>query len=171
MPASSLARVKKMSLVGLLAAVSVVGSAFIVIPTPLARCAPVQHLINVLCAVLLGPRAGVTAAFIASTVRNLLGIGTLVAYPGSMCGALLSGLLYMKFRTLRAAFVGEVVGTGLIGSLLSYPVATLLLGSKGVAVFAFVVPFLVSTSVGSVAAVCLLMSLMRTQAFSWLSRK
>ena len=85
----------KMVLTAIFAAVAVVGSTFSV-PVFGSKCAPVQHLVNVLCAVLLGPWWGLAAAFISSLVRNLMGLGTPLAFPGSMCGALLSGLLYKR---------------------------------------------------------------------------
>ncbi len=88
-----------------------------------SKCAPVQHMVNVLCAVVLGPWYGVGVAFVASLVRNLLGLGSLLAFPGSMCGALLCGLVYWKTKNLPATLVGEVFGTGIIGGLLSYPIA------------------------------------------------
>ncbi len=58
-----------------------------------SKCAPVQHLVNVLCAVTVGPWWALAQAFIASLIRNLLGLGSPLAFPGSMCGALLGGLL------------------------------------------------------------------------------
>ena len=93
---------KKLALTAIFAAVAVVGSMFS-FPVFGSKCAPVQHLVNVLCAVFLGPGWGLAAAFIASVIRNITGLGTLLAFPGSMCGALLSGLLYKKFKTLPAA--------------------------------------------------------------------
>ena len=45
-----------------------------------------------ICAVFLGPWYGVAVAFAASLLRNLLGMGSLMAFPGSMCGALLCGM-------------------------------------------------------------------------------
>ena len=38
-------------------------------------------MVNVLCAVLLGPGYGLAAAFVASLLRNLLGLGSLLAWP------------------------------------------------------------------------------------------
>ena len=35
-------------------------------------------------------------AFITSLIRVLMRTGTLLAFPGSMCGALLAGLMYKK---------------------------------------------------------------------------
>ena len=71
---------KKLALAGVLCAVAVVGSMFS-FPVFGSKCAPVQHMVNVLCAVLLGPWYGVGAAFVASLLRNLLGLGSLMAFP------------------------------------------------------------------------------------------
>ena len=83
----------------LFAAVAVVGSLFS-FPVFGAKCAPVQHLVNILCAVLVGPWWGLAAAFIAALIRNLLALGSPLAFPGSMCGALLAGLLYQYGKRL-----------------------------------------------------------------------
>ena len=82
---------KKLALAGMFCALCVVGSVFS-FPMFGSKCAPVQHMVNVLCAVLLGPWWGVGVAFVASLLRNLLGLGSLMAFPGSMFGALLCGL-------------------------------------------------------------------------------
>ena len=149
---------KKLAIAALLAAFAVVGSTFSV-PVFGSKCSPVQHLVNVLCAVLLGPYWGVGCAFVASLARNLLGLGTPLAFPGSMCGALLAGLLYGKLRKIWAACAGEVFGTAVIGGILAYPVASLLLGNKSAALFTFVVPFLISTAGGSLIAAAILYAL------------
>lgn len=154
-------KLKKLVLTAVFAAVAVVGSLFS-FPVFGSKCAPVQHLINVLCAVILGPGYGVAAAFVSSLIRNLLGLGTLLAFPGSMCGALLSGLLYHYIKKLPAAYIGEVFGTAVIGGMLSYPVAAFIMGSKGAALFTFVVPFLISTAGGTLLAVLITVPLKQT---------
>ena len=148
---NSKANIRKLTVTALFAAVAVVGSMFS-FPVFGAKCAPVQHLVNILCAVLVGPWWGLAAAFIASLIRNLLGLGSLLAFPGSMCGALLSGLLYRYLKKLPFAYVGEVFGTGIIGGMLSYPVAYLVMGNQAAALFTFVVPFLISTCGGTIIA-------------------
>ena len=90
-------KTKKIVLAGILCAVAVVGSMFSV-PVFGSKCAPVQHMVNILCAVLLGPWYGVGVAFAASLIRNLLGLGSLMAFPGSMFGALLCGIMYHKTK-------------------------------------------------------------------------
>ena len=99
---------KKLAVAALFAALSVVGSLFS-FPVFGAKCAPVQHLVNILCAILLGPWWGVVTAFVASLIRNMLALGTVLAFPGSMCGALLAGLLYKYGKKLPFAYIGELV--------------------------------------------------------------
>lgn len=93
-----------------------------------SKCAPVQHMVNIFCAVLLGPGYGVMTAFVASLIRNLLGMGSLMAFPGSMFGAFICGLVYKKFHNILATMVGEVAGTSILGGLCAYPVAIFLMG-------------------------------------------
>lgn len=151
---------KKIALAGVLCAVAIVGSMFS-FPVFGSKCAPVQHMVNVLCAVLLGPWYGVAVAFVASLLRNLLGLGSLMAFPGSMCGALLCGILYHKTKNLLATLAGEVFGTGIIGGLLAWPVAVFLMGKAAgdIAFYAYIVPFLVSTVGGSIIAGVVLIAL------------
>lgn len=151
----------------MMAAVAVVGSTFS-FPVLGSKCAPVQHLVNVLCAVFLGPWWGLAAAFLASLIRNLLGLGTPLAFPGSMCGALLAGLLYQKTKALPAACAGEVIGTALIGGMLAFPIARLVMGNTGAALFTFVVPFLISTAGGTIIAAVVLTVMKQTGALAQL---
>ena len=145
-------QIKKLTLTALFTAVAVVGSMFS-FPVLGSKCAPVQHLVNVLCAVTVGPWWGLAQAFMAALIRNLTGLGSPLAFPGSMCGALLAGLLYQYGKKLPFAYVGEVFGTGIIGGMLSYPIAYLIMGNKAAALFTFVVPFLISTCGGTIIAI------------------
>ena len=157
--------VLKIALMGMFTAVAVVGS-LLQFPVFGSQCAPVQHMVNVLCAVLLGPGYGVVVAFAASLLRNLFHLGSLLAFPGSMCGALLCGLVYWKTKNLPATLVGEVFGTGIIGGLLSYPIAITFMGkvAGSIGYTAYVVPFLISTVGGSVLAGALVFALKRSGA-------
>lgn len=135
----------------LLIAIGTLSSHLIYIPVGVAKCYPVQHTINVLGAVLLGPWYAVLNAFAISLLRNIMGTGSLLAFPGSMIGALLAGLMYKMTGKQWPAVLGEIVGTGIIGGLLAYPVARFVIG-KDVGALVFVGPFLVSTLVGSILA-------------------
>ena len=139
--------VKKLALAGMFCALCVVGSVFS-FPMFGSKCAPVQHMVNVLCAVLLGPWWGVGVAFVASLLRNILGLGSLMAFPGSMFGALLCGLVYAKTKNLIATLVGEVFGKS----------------AGDIAFYAYIVPFLISTAVGAVIAGVLVYSLQHSGA-------
>lgn len=144
--------VKKMTLTAILAAVAVVGSIFS-FPVFGSKCAPVQHLVNILCTVTLGPWWALAQAFIASLIRNLLGLGSPLAFPGSMCGALLGGLLFKYGKKLVFAYAGEVIGTGILGGMVAYPIAYLVMGNDAAALFTFVIPFLISTCGGTIIAI------------------
>ncbi len=145
---------KKLTLTAIFAAIAVVGSTFSV-PAFGSKCAPVQHMINIFCAVFVGPWWGLASAFAASLIRNLMGLGSLFAFPGSMCGAFLAGLLYKTVKNRWAAYGGEIFGTGVIGGMLCFPIARLIMGNTQAGLFTFVVPFLISTAGGTLCAVVL----------------
>ena len=144
---------RKLTLAAVLTAVAVLGS-LLSFPVLGSRCAPVQHMVNVFCAVLLGWRYGVSAAFVASLLRNLFGLGTIFAFPGSMIGAFLSGIVYARTKNILLTVVAEAFGTGIIGGLLAYPIAVFILGQNAgdVAFYFYVTPFLISTVCGAVLA-------------------
>ena len=156
-------RTKKLCVAGVLVAVAVVGSLFS-FPVFGSKCAPIQHMVNILCAVMLGPWYGVGAAFCASLIRNLLGLGSLMAFPGSMLGALLCGIAFWKSRNIPVTLLAEVFGTGILGGLCAYPIAILFMGMQAgeIAFYAYVIPFLVSTVGGAVISAVLLGALKNT---------
>jgi energy coupling factor transporter S component ThiW len=137
----------KLSISGLLIALGVVLSTFY-IPFGVSKCFPVQHFINVIGAVMLGPAYAVINAFLISLIRNMLGMGSLLAFPGSMIGAALAGLFYRFFSSHRIACLGELIGTGLIGGVLAGLVASYVMGNP-VGLFFFIIPFGISALVGS----------------------
>ena len=155
--------VQKLALAGILCAVAVVGS-LLSFPVFGSKCAPVQHMVNILCAVFLGPWYGVAAAFVASLLRNLLALGSPMAFPGSMCGALLCGLAYWKTKNLPATLSAEVLGTGVLGGLAAYPVAKELMGLTPEAYTVYIIPFLISTAAGSILAGALVYALRKNGA-------
>ena len=144
---------KKLTLAAVLTAAAVVGS---VLSFPMlgSRCAPVQHMVNVFCAVLLGWRYGVGAAFTASLLRNLFGLGSLLAFPGSMFGAFFSGVVYARTKNILLTVLAEALGTGIIGGLAAYPIAIFFMGKEAgsAAFYVYVIPFLISTTCGAILA-------------------
>lgn len=142
---------KKLALAGVLTALAVAGS-LLSFPIAGSKCAPVQHMVNILAAVTLGPWWSVGIAFCASLIRNLTGLGSLMAFPGSMVGALCCGFMYSATKKLSLTCAAEAFGTGILGGIFAYPVAKLLMGIAPAGLFVYVVPFLVSTVVGSILA-------------------
>ena len=151
-------KTKKITIASLLIATGVIAGNIIFIPVGVSKCFPVQHTINVLSAVILGPGYGVAIAFCISLLRNILGTGSLLAFPGSMIGVLLAGILYKRTKKNLLAVIGEIFGTGILGGLLAFPIANFIMGKEVGALF-FVTPFLISTIGGSLIAYFILRAL------------
>lgn len=159
---------KKLALAGILIAVAVIGSTFS-FPIAGSKCAPVQHFVNVFGAVFLGPVLNTIVAFLSSLIRNLSGLGSPLAFPGSMVGAFLASFMFKYTKKFIPTLIGEVFGTGIIGGMLSYPIAIWFMGKTAaqIGIFTFVVPFLISTFGGSVIAGVTLFALKNTGAINF----
>ena len=146
---------KKLTISAMLVAVAVILSSFS-IPIGASRCFPIQHMVNVIAAVFLGPVYGVSMAFCTALIRNLLGTGSLLAFPGSMVGAFISAMVFKYTKSRIGAYIGEVFGTGILGGMLCYP--------QKAALFTFVGPFLASTLCGTIIAAIIITALYRSKA-------
>ena len=141
-------KTRKLTISALLIAIGALAGQLIYIPIGASKCFPVQHTINVLSAVLLGPWYGVMNAFCISLLRNFMGTGSLMAFPGQ---------LYRLTKNNYITAFGEVFGTGILGGFLAVPIAVFIMGNA-VGAFAYVVPFLISTIGGSIIALLILQS-------------
>ena len=99
----------------------------------------------------------------AQLIRNLLGTGSPLAFPGSMVGAFVSAMIFKYTRSKIGAYLGEVIGTGILGGMLCYPIASMMMGQKA-ALFTFVGPFLASTLCGTVIAAVIITALYKSKA-------
>ncbi|MDF2880700.1 MAG: energy coupling factor transporter component ThiW [Clostridiaceae bacterium] len=158
-------KTRKLTFSALLTAIGVIAGNIIFIPVGVSKCFPVQHTINVLSAVILGPYYGVAIAFCISLIRNMVGTGSLLAFPGSMIGALLAGVIFYKTKNVMATAAAEVFGTGILGGLLAFPISYFVLGKKVAALF-YVAPFLISTVGGSIIAYFIIKILESTKIIS-----
>ena len=116
---------QRMTLLAMLVALGVVISPILRVE---GMC-PMAHFINIVCSVLLGPWYSLLCAVLIGILRMaFMGIPPL-ALTGAVFGAFLSGVLYRisKGRMIYAV-VGEVIGTGIIGAIVSYPVMAGLMG-------------------------------------------
>ncbi|WP_223552818.1 MULTISPECIES: energy coupling factor transporter S component ThiW [Lysinibacillus] len=153
--------IRKLTIMALLVAIAVAGSTFVSIPTGIARAYPVQHAINVIGAIILGPVPTVMVAFVTAIIRILTGTGSLLAIPGSVIGALFASLAYKYSGKMWLAGVGEIFGTGIIASLIAVPYAHLLMGTSVAALF-FMPAFLTSSTIGAVLGIVIANNLRKT---------
>lgn len=141
-------KTRKLTFAAMLIAIGVALGNVIYIPVGMSKCFPIQHTINFISAITMGPVYGGTIAFLISLIRNIVGTGSALAFPGSMIGALLSGILYMYSGKKIMAALGEIFGTGILGGLLAFPIAKFFMGQEIVAWF-FISPFMLSTVGGT----------------------
>lgn len=90
---------------------------WISIPIGPTKVYPLQHTINAIAGVLIGPWA-IVSALIAATVRFSTGMGTVYAFPGSPFGALVVAIVYKMIKKDSSALF-EPLGTVFIGGTLS----------------------------------------------------
>ncbi len=134
-----------------------------VVISPILRVegfAPTAHFVNIVCSVFLGPwyslLNGILTAFIRMAVLSIPPL----AITGQVFGAVLSGIFYRKSKgSILAAVLGEIIGTGIIGAIISVPVMTFFYGNKNVALFYYVPSFVTATLIGGAVAFVFLKTL------------
>lgn len=155
-------RIHKLTLLALMIALDVVLS-------PLMRIegmAPMSSVMNIIAGVLLGPLYGTLMALVCALIRmTMLGIPPL-ALTGAVFGAFFAGLFYKFGGKLGWSMVGEIFGTGILGSLLSYPVMVWFTGSQQELYWLIYTPrFVGATLIGSAIAFVVLVKLKETTIF------
>jgi len=156
-------QIKKMTIVTIMIALDVVLS-------PVFRIegmAPMSSVMNIIAGVLLGPLYAVIMAIITGIIRMVvLGIPPL-ALTGAVLGAFGSAIFYKYGHNMYWAMFGEILGTGVVGSLLSYPVMVWYTGSQqGMYWFIYTPRFIGATLIGSVIAYFILVRLTKIYAFN-----
>lgn len=133
---------------------------------------PMAHLINITCSVFMGPWYSLLCASLIGILRMvLMGIPPL-ALTGAVFGAVLSGILYRASKgRLWAAVLGEIIGTGIIGAVASYPVMEIFYGRTGLSWMYYVPLFISGTLIGGSLAYALLTMLARNGALREFQQK
>lgn len=139
---------RRLALAGLFAAIPIVLSP-LHIPIAGAKALPWQHAVNAVAGILLGPWYAVLAATVTAIIRNLMGTGTLLAFPGGLSGALVVGVAYRLWRDDRVALL-EPVGTGPVGATLGALIVMPFLMGKTVPLGVLMTAFLASSIPGAI---------------------
>ena len=72
-----------------------------------------------------------------------------IALTGAVFGSFLSGVFYRASKgRIIFAVLGEIIGTGIIGAIASYPVMTFLWGKEGLSWLFYVPSFICGTLIG-----------------------
>ena len=153
---------RKVAYAVILTAIGVALAPYTSFPVGIAKINPTQHFVNVIGAVLLGPWWATLIAAVIGTIRNAMGVGTLLAFPGGMIGALLAGIFYRLIRNIYVGATGEMIGTGLIAPVVSALFVAPVLMGKAIPLLALIPSFLGSTVAGSILGVLALKLLKRS---------
>jgi len=144
-----------------LVAIGVALAPYTSFPIGIAKVNPTQHFVNVVGAVILGPWWATVIAAIIGVIRNVMGVGTLLAFPGGMIGAFLAGFFYRRTLNLYVGAIGEVMGTGFIAPVVSAMFVAPVLMGRAIPLFALIPSFLASTVAGAIIGVLALKLLKR----------
>lgn len=151
----------KLSVMGLMIALGVIISPILRVE---GMC-PMAHFINIVCSVILGPGYSLICAIIIGVLRMaFMGIPP-IALTGAVFGAYLSGVFYRASKgRLLFAVLGEVIGTGIIGALASYPVMSIIWGRDGLGWLFYIPSFICGTLIGGSIAYGFLKKLAKSGA-------
>ena len=110
---------------------------------------PMAHFINIVCSVFLGPWYSLLCAILIGIIRMTTMAIPPIALTGAIFGAFLSGVFYRISKgKIIFAVLGEIIGTGIIGAIVSYPVMNFIWGKEGLSWFFYVPSFICGTLIG-----------------------
>ena len=153
---------RRLVLAAMFAAIATVLGSFS-IPVGYTKVAPLQHTVNAIAGVLLGPWYAAAAALVTATLRYNLHVGTIFAFPGSPFGALVVGYAYRVLRKDYAAVL-EPIGTGVVGAAVAWWLFQPLVPASQHTLAWFMVAFLSSSIPGAIVGYIVLLMLRRVPA-------
>lgn len=133
---------------------------------------PMAHFINITCSVLLGPWYSLLCATLIGIIRMATMAIPPLALTGAVFGAFLSGVFYRLSKgKILFAVLGEIIGTGIIGAIISYPVMTYLWGRGGLSWLFYVPSFICGTLIGGSIAYVFLKKLSNSGVLAYFQGK
>ena len=124
---------------------------------------PMAHFINIVCSVFLGPWYSLLCAVMIGVIRMTTMAIPPIALTGAIFGAFLSGVFYRASKgKIIFAVLGEIIGTGIIGAIASYPVMSFIWGKEGLTWLFYVPSFIGGTLIGGSIAYVFLKKLAQT---------
>ena len=133
---------------------------------------PMAHFINITCAVLMGPMDAFLCALLIGVIRMMfLGIPP-PALTRAVFVTALSGILFKVSKgKIWAAVIGEIIGTGIIGAIISYPIMALFWGRTGLTWLFYVPSFIAGTLIGGSIAFGFLIAIRKSGVLANMQRK
>ena len=150
--------IRKMVLCAIFASLAFVLNTFVYFPA----MAPFQHFVNVMAAVFLGPWWGCVSAFLCGVMRMMSG-RTIQAVTGAVFGPILGGLMWKKTKNVYLVCVGEIIGTGILGALASYPLMKWFYGLDAQNPLYYIPFYTPSAVVGGIMGVMVILLLKRAK--------
>lgn len=138
---------KKIAGAVVLTAIAVVFS-YAFFPVGPTKIYPFQHMVNAISGIFLGPLYAMAVATAAGILRNMLGTGTIFAFPGGIPGALIVGLVYHYLWRRDYAALTEPIGTA-IGAVISGVIVAPMIGRE-MSITIFLIAFLASSIPGAI---------------------
>ncbi len=154
-------KIRKMMLCALFASLAFVLNTFVYFPA----MAPFQHFVDVVAAVFLGPWWACLSALLCGIMRMMSG-RTIQAVTGAVFGPILGGLLWKKTKNIYLVCVGEIIGTGLLGALASYPLMKWFYGLDAQNPLYYVPFYTPSAVIGGIMGVIVLITLKRSKVLN-----
>ena len=158
-------RTLKLVMTGMLACLAFVLNTFVYFPS----MAPFQHFVDVLAAVFLGPWYGCASAFLCGIM--MMSGRTIQAVTGAVFGPVLGGFLYRKTKNIYLVFVGEVIGTGFLGAMASYPLMKLFYGLDAQSPFYYIPFYTPSAVTGAAMGLAVLLMLKKGRLLERMERE
>ena len=148
--------IRKMVLCAIFASLAFVLNTFVAFPA----MAPFQHFVNVMAAVFVGPWWGGLSGFLCGVMRMMCG-RDIQAVAGAVFGPILGGLLWKNAKNVYLVWVGEIIGTGIIGALASYQLMKWIYCLEAQSPLYYIPFYIPSAVVGGMMGVMVLMILKR----------